>query len=50
MEDKKFAENEEQHQDPSLEVTELDDQALEDASGGVAELDTTTLNTNCGVC
>jgi hypothetical protein len=49
MEDKRFEENEEQHQDPNLEVTELDDQALEDASGGLAELQNTT-NTNCGVC
>ena len=45
MEDKKFAENEEQHQEPTVEVTELDDQALEDASGGL-----NTVNENCGVC
>jgi hypothetical protein len=50
MEDKKFGEKEEQHQDPTLEVTELDDQALEEASGGAGEFESTTSNTNCGVC
>jgi hypothetical protein len=49
MEDKKFAEQEEQHQDPNLEVTELDDEALDDVSGGLTK-DTNTTNTNCGVC
>ena len=48
--EEKFKGQEEQHQDPNLEVTELDDQALEDASGGMAELDGDTNNTNCGVC
>jgi hypothetical protein len=49
MEDKKFAEKEEQHTDPTLEVTELDDEALEDASGGLLQ-DTVSTNENCGVC
>lgn len=44
--DKNFEEKEEQAQ----EVTELDDQDLEEASGGVFEQQETTINENCGVC
>jgi hypothetical protein len=44
--DKNFEETEDQVQ----EVTELDDQALEDASGGTFSDTETTINENCGVC
>jgi hypothetical protein len=50
--DENFEEKEDQPQESALEVTELDDQDLEDASGGL-EQDagfSAATNENCGVC
>ncbi|HEV2851662.1 MAG TPA: hypothetical protein VHC97_02550 [Thermoanaerobaculia bacterium] len=45
--DENFEEKENQPQESALEVTELDDQDLEDASGG---FESQSQNTNCFEC
>lgn len=48
--DASFEEKENQPQESALEVTELDDQDLENASGGGLSETETTTNNNCFEC
>ena len=44
-------EKEDQLQDSALEITELDDQELDDVSGGIDSLERSVpTNENCSVC
>lgn len=48
--DKSFEEKKDQLQEPALEVTELDDKDLEDASGGTFNQEEVSVNENCHSC